>query len=461
MGIYGGIYRHLLYPFYEQVLRGRGTLRLLRQMEEAQWLPPGEVRARQWERLRLVLRHCEENVPHYARTFAEAGVRVEQIQSPEDLARLPLLSKDDVRRHHDDLLARGVKDPLYPLTTSGSSGVPVRVMLDHEAYERRLAAWMRGDRWAGWDIGAKTFQLVGGRPMGATTFWKEAKKRVHRAFSRQMVVTALSMSRAILMDYFRAMQRFRPRVVVGYGSSLHLFARFLRDSGLTPHRPRGIIVCAERIFGPQKDYIAEVFRAPVFERYGCMEFSFIAGECDRHRGMHVNADNLFVEILDETGRPAPPGRSGEVVVTGMNNLAMPLVRYRLGDMASWADGPCDCGRGLPLLAEVTGRTMDMIYTSSGRICSGIVFPYIVDEFPSVAQYQVVQETLDDILVRIIPGEGYEPGVAAAIEAGLRPYLGPEVRLRFETVDHIPVGATGKFEHVKSLVSGPSSSPARG
>ncbi len=144
----------------------------------------------------------------------------------------------------------------------------------------------------------------------------------------------------------------------------------------------------------------------------------------------------------------------------MNNLAMPLVRYRLGDMASWAEGPCDCGRGLPLLAEVTGRTMDMIYTSSGRICSGIVFPYIVDEFPSVAQYQVVQETLDDILVRIIPGEGYEPGVAAAIEAGLRPYLGPEVRLRFETVDHIPVGATGKFEHVKSLVSGPSSSPAR-
>ena len=392
MGIYGCIYKRLLYPFYEQALRRRGTLRLLKQMERDQWLAPEKLRALQWERLTQVLRHCQENVPYYARTFAEAGVRAEQIQSPEDMARLPLLSKDDVRHHQEEMVARGRGDRLYPLTTSGSSGVPVRIMLDHAAYERRQAAWMRGDRWAGWDIGVRTFQLVGGRPMGATTFWKETKKRVHRALSCQMIVTALSMSRAILMDYYRAMQRYRAPVLIGYASSLHLFARFLRDSGLTPYRPRGIIVCAERIFGPQKEYIAEVFDAPVFERYGSMEFSFIAAECERHRGMHLNIDNLFVEILGEDGRPAPPGQNGEVVITAMNNLAMPLVRYRIGDMASWAEGPCDCGRGLPMLAEVSGRTMDTIYTSGGRICSGIVFPYIVDEFPSVAQYQVVQET---------------------------------------------------------------------
>jgi phenylacetate-CoA ligase len=461
MGIYGSVSRHLLYPCYEQVLRGRGTLRLLKGMEKAQWLAPETLRALQWERLGEMLRYCQDHIPYYGRAFAQAGVRAEQVQSPEDMARLPLLSKDDVRRHGADLVAPGLAGKLYSLTTSGSSGVPVRVVLDHAAYEQRLAAWMRGDRWAGWDIGVKTFQLVGGRPMGPTTPWAEAKKRLHQALSRQVIVTALSMSRAILMDYYRAMQRFRAPILVGYGSSLHLFARFLRDSGLTPYRPRGIIVCAERIFGPQKDYIAEVFGAPVFERYGCMEFSFIAGECDRHLGMHVNSDNLLVEILGEDGRPAPPGQSGEVVITGMNSLAMPLVRYRLGDTASWAGAACECGRGLPLLREVTGRTMDMIYTSSGRICSGIVFPYIVDEFPSVAQYQVVQETLDDILIRIIPGEGFEPGVPAAIEAGLRPYLGPEVRLRFETTDHIPTSPGGKFEHVKSLVSGPSSAPARG
>lgn len=455
MSVYPTVYRRLLYPFYEQVLRGRNTLRLLKEAEQAQWLPPDRIRARQWERLQQVLRHCEAHVPYYGRAFAEAGVRADQIQSPEDMARLPLLSKDDVRRNYEDLIAsdghRGRK--LYTLTTSGSSGIPVRIALDHAAYERRQAAWIRGDRWAGWDVGVKTFQLIGGRPMGATTLWKELKKRANQAVSRQMIVTALSMSRAILMDYYRAMNRYRAPILVAYGNSLHLFARFLRENGLTPYRPRGIIVCAERIFGPQKDYIAEVFGAPVFERYGCMEFSFIAADCDRHRGMHLNSDYLFVEILGDDGRPVPPGESGEVVISSMNNLAMPLIRYRIGDMARWATQPCTCGRGLPMLSEVTGRTVDMIHTSSGRICSGIVFPYIVDEFPSVAQYQVVQETLDEILIRIIPAEGFEPGVPAGIEAGLRPYLGPEVKLRFETTDHIALSPTGKFEHIKSLVNG--------
>jgi phenylacetate-CoA ligase len=461
MGIYGSVYKRVLFPFYEQVLRGRNTLRLLKTMEQDQWLPAQTLRERQWERVRHVLRYCEEHVPYYGRAFAEAGVRAEQVRSPEDMARLPMLSKDDLRHHHDELIAPERRAGLYALTTSGSSGVPVRVALDHEAYERRLAAWMRGDRWAGWDLGLRTFQLVGARPMGKTTAWHEAKKRIHRALSCQMIVTALSMSPAILMDYYRAMQSYRPQVVIGYASSLHFFARFLRENGLTPHRPRGIIVCAERIFGPQKDYIAEVFAAPVFERYGCMEFSFIAGECSGHCGLHVNSDNLFVEILDEDGRPSPPGQSGEVVVTGLNNLAMPLVRYRLGDMAAWAGAPCTCGRGLPLLSGLAGRTMDMITTSGGRICSGIVFPYIVDEFPSVAQYQVVQVSPDEILIRIIPDEGFGADVRAQIEAGLRPYLGPEVRLRFETTDHIPPSPAGKFEHVKSLINGTSSVPPRG
>ena len=142
MSVYANVYRRLLYPFYEQVLRRRNTLRLLKELEQAQWLPPEQVRASQWERLQQVLRHCEAHVPYYGRAFAEAGVRVDQIQSPEDMARLPLLSKNDVRRNYDDLIAcpghRGGK--LYTLTTSGSSGVPVQIALDHAAYERRQAS---------------------------------------------------------------------------------------------------------------------------------------------------------------------------------------------------------------------------------------------------------------------------------------------------------------------------------
>ncbi len=454
MDLYGALYSRVLFPLYEQVLRGRDTLRHLADLEASQWLSADEVRSRQWDRLQEMLRYCEANVPYYAQAFAEAGVRADDIQTPGDLQKVPLLSKDDVRQNQDALVATPHQpaEKLVQLTTSGSSGVPIRVMLDHSAYERRIAAWIRGDRWSGWDLGVKTFCLLGARPMGATTWWKETKKKLDQFLSRHLNVTALSMSHDILVRYFRQLNRFRPEIIIGYANSLYHFARFIRTNELTPWRPRGIIVCAERIFGPQRRYIAEVFGAPVFERYGCMEFSFIAGECDSHDGMHVNSDYLYGEILDEDGRPVAPGEMGEVVVTAMNNFAMPLVRYRLGDMARWGADACPCGRGLPLLQEVMGRTVDIIYTPSGRICSGIVFPYILDEFPSIAQFQVVQETIEDIVVRLQPADGSLESKLPEIEAGLRQYLGREVGLHFEIMDHIPPSDLGKFHHIRSMVT---------
>ena len=365
-----------------------------------------------------------------------------------------MLSKDDVRQNQDDLISTPHRSAggLDYVTTSGSSGVPVRVVRDHGAYEQRVAAWYRGDRWSGWDIGVRTFCLLGARPMGATTWVAELKKGLHQLVSRQMKVTALSMSRETLLRYHRKLNRFRPRIIIGYANSLYTFARFMRKNDLKPWRPDGIIVCAERVLDSHRRYIAEVFDAPVFERYGCMEFSFIAGECDQHSGMHVNSEYLVVEITDEQGRPVAPGETGEVVVTGMNNPAMPLVRYRLGDMASWNPEPCACGRGLPLLREVMGRTVDIIYTPSGGICSGIVFPYILDEFPGIAQFQVVQETIEDIVVRLVPADESLASHLPEIEAGLRQYLGPEVALHFQLVERISTSETGKFQHIRSLVT---------
>jgi len=450
---YARLYRRVLFPLYESGLRRRKTLRYLAELEASQWLSPEETRARQWERLLAMLRYCEAQVPYYGRLFAERGVRADAIQTPEDFRkRVPLLSKQAVRLHQEELVARPCRGrKLHSLGTSGSSGIPVRVKLDHDAYERRLAGWIRGDRWAGWDIGEKMFHLVGGRPMGKTTLLKEAKKKAHQLLSRQKIVTALSMSPEVLMRYHRQMMRFRPVVFVGYANSVYHFARFIRESGLSPYRPRAIITMGEKIFAPQRRTIEEVFQVPVFERYGCVEFNLIAAECDRHRGLHVNCDNLYVEILDERGEPAAPGEMGEVVVTSLHNLAMPLVRYRVGDLARWATQECDCGRGLPLIAEVLGRTLDMIVTRSGRICTGIVFPYILDEFPCVAQYQVVQRSPDDILVRLVPGQDFQEAKLAEIERGLRQYLGHEVGLHFEVTHEIPLTETGKFRYTRSEV----------
>jgi len=454
MSAYSTVFRRLLFPLYEERLRSRSTLRYLAEMEEAQWLSPQEIRERQWGRLQEMLRHCERSVPYYRRAFAEAGIRARDIQAPDDLRRIPLLSREDVKGNLPALNTEAgrASGRLFSLTTSGSSGVPVRVVLDHDAYERRRAAWIRGDRWAGWDLGVKMFQLVGGVPMSRTAAWRRLKQRLNETITRQKIVSVLRMSRQDLMRYFKCMNAFRAPVLYGYGNSVYHFARFIRDNALKPHQPRSVIVSAEKIFQHHKDFIEQAFRAPVFERYGSMEFSFIAAECDRHLGMHVNSDNLYVEILDEQGRPVAPGEVGEIVISGMNNYAMPLIRYRIGDFGTWAPGPCTCGRGLPLLAEVLGRVTDVISTRSGRACTGILFPYILDEFPSVAQFQVTQESPDRIIVRLVPHGAIEPQTLVAIEGKLRKYLGRSIELRLEISDSIPRTSSGKLHHTNSSVS---------
>lgn len=455
MGAYATLYKRVLYPLYEEHILRRKTLQYLAEMERTQWLPRREIEQRQWRQLEEMLAHCERHVPYYGRLFADAGVKASQIQSPSDLARIPVLTKDIVRAREQDLIALPYKGrKLAHTASSGTTGHPVQVYYDHESYERRVAAWMRGDRWVGWDIGERMFLLVGSRPRVRQRMYQIYKKQLYEILCRQRSFTALDMSEEVLLKYFHIMNRFRAPVVVGYANTLVYFAQFIRDRGLAPFRPKSVVIIAEKIFPPQKQLIEEVFQAPVYERYGCMEFSFIAAECERRTGMHVNCDNLYVEILNEEGKPAAPGELGEFVFTSLHNRAMPFVRYKLGDLGYWSTQTCRCGRGMPLIGDVTGRTLDMVVTATGKVCAGVIFPYVLDLFPEIVQYQAVQETAEELLLRIVPRGAVPAQRLREIEGALRRFMGDEIRIRIELTERIPLTAAGKFAVFQSKVAQP-------
>lgn len=441
-------WRAPLYRLYEERLQGRRTFEHLDLLLEMQWRSGDEIREFQWGELKRLLRHSCGHVPFHRRRFQALGITPEEIRTPEDYARLPLLEKRDFSESAAQLLADNA-DPrrLYTSGSGGSTGVPMRYKHDHESYEWRQAAHLRGNMWAGSGLGRREFHLWG-EPMKKAAGLREAKRRAWHFALNHFYADAYDLTPALMERCLEEFNRRRPDVLIGYSHSLALFARFAEEKGVAPWSPRGVIGTAEKLQPHQREAVERVFRAPMFDRYGCREVMLIASECEEHRGMHLTADNLYVEILVD-GRLAEPGETGEVVLTDLHNYAMPFLRYRSGDLATASDRKCPCGRGLPLIEEMCGRTLDILRTPEGRRISGVFVPMFFKDYAWVEEFQLEQTAIDYIHVRIKPASGYHPELLPYLQADLQRRIGGSVRLKFHVVEKIERTLTGKHRPVIS------------
>jgi phenylacetate-CoA ligase len=260
--------------------------------------------------------------------------------------------------------------------------------------------------------------------------------------------------------FHAALHRHRPRVVQAYARSAALFARFLRDRGLEPYRPHSLVTSAEVLEPEDRAVLEEVFGCPVFNRYGCREVSVVASECAAHRGLHVMAEGLYVEVETPAG-PAAPGQAGAILVTDLLNGAMPLIRYRIGDVGAWAAGDCPCGRGLPRLAHVAGRSTDFLVGPDGRLVSGVFLAtYVVAHRPSLGQVQICQHRAGAVTYRIRPGRDFRAeDDLAYLRAATRAHLGDRAEVGAELVAELPAEPSGKFLFSRSTVAPPFLAPA--
>ncbi|MDI1431971.1 glycosyltransferase [Polyangium sorediatum] len=438
--MYASLFQSVLFPLYETHLRKRDTLRALAELEQSQWRTPEEVAEDSFRRLLEALHHAEKHVPFYRRRFAEYGVRASQVKAPADLAAFPILTKEDVRLFSKELVAESHVGTLHQGATGGSTGVPVRFMYDHPTYERRVAAALRADGWAGAVMGEKELH-VWGRPPGERKGFDTTKRAVHEAIWRRRYISTFHLRADRLADTVREIVDYAPRVVIGYTTPLFLLARAALEHGITIPPPRGIITSAEKLFEAQREVIERAFGAPVFDRYGCREMMLIGAECERHEGLHVHAEGVFVELCSD-GRPVPVGTPGEVLLTDLYNRAMPLLRYRNEDVAVAKAGACACGRGLPRLASVEGRVLDLLIGEDSRIVAGEMIPFLFKDLP-VERYQVHQRADRTVTLRIVPGPSYGPEVTKLVDERLRLVLGANAPLTVELVRDIPLTAAGK------------------
>lgn len=442
MSLYGKLYFSYLYPFYESTLRGRKTFDHYRYLQATQWYGRDELLEIQLRELRQLLRHAYEQVPFYRRAFEDLDATPDDIKSLQDFGRLPVIDKDVIRANKADLAARNMRGRTLPKSTGGSTGQPLEFEYTRDSYEWRVATRMRGYEWAGCREGEKT-GFIWGSAIGTPPLAQRAKEWIHHAVLRQKYFNTFEFDDRVIADVCRRLRRFAPDVIVGYTTPLYNFAVSVREQGIEPPRVRAVITAAEKVQDFQRQTMEEVLGCEVFNTYGSREFMLIASECEAHSGLHVNAENLCVEIVHGSGRLDPNG-PGELVVTDLHNFGMPFIRYRIGDLGvPWNGGQCDCGRGLPMIADVEGRLLDTIVTPAGKMVPGEFFPHLAKEFSEIKQFQVVQDEIERLVIKVVQEGEFAGPPLKRFRDEVKQVVGDDVTLDIQIVDEIPLTATGK------------------
>ncbi len=447
-GIYTRLVSGLLFPLHER-LKGHASVAVRKEMERTQWYSPQEMQAYQLRRLRAFLQQAGERVPYYRDLFEQAGFSPKDMNSIDELARLPCLSKGLIRENTERLKAEG-HAPLSRFNTGGSSGEPLIFYLGKERVSHDVAAKWRATRWWGVDIGDPEI-VVWGSPIELGS--QDRIRLIRDKLLRTHLLPAFEMSKENLGNFVDEIRRIRPRMLFGYPSSIAMIAGHAEGSGIdmTDLCIRVAFVTSEKLYDDQRERIERVFACPVANGYGGRDAGFIAHQCPEG-GMHITAEDIVVEIVDADGSPVETGQAGEVVVTHMATSDFPFIRYRTGDVAVLDDEPCRCGRGLPLLREIQGRTTDFIVREDGTVMHGLALIYVLRDLAGIDSFQIVQESVGVLRILIVRNAEFTSRTEEEIIHGMRARLGEDTKVKLEFVDRINPEGSGKYRYVKSLVS---------
>lgn len=436
----------VIFPLHER-LKGHDSVARLRALEASQWWTVEALDDHRLVRLKELFEYAGRHVPYYRSMFKQIGFDPAAMTRLADLQRLPLLSKALIRAND---LKSAVAGSLKRYNTGGSSGEPLIFYMGRERISHDVAAKRRATRWWGVDIGDPEI-VVWGSPIELGS--QDRLRLVRDKLLRSTLLPAFDMSPAKLDGFIGEIRAFRPRMIFGYPSALAHIARHAKESGqrLDDLGIRVAFVTSERLYDEQRAQISTSFACPVANGYGGRDAGFIAHECPSG-GMHISAEDIIVEIVGADGRVLPAGEPGEIVVTHLATREFPFIRYRTGDIGVQDDAKCECGRCLPLLKEIQGRTTDFVVAADGTVMHGLALVYIVRDLPGVVQFKIIQESLDLTRVLLVTEEGFPGSAVAVIEQGFKARLGLGVQVVVERLGEILPEKSGKFRYVMSHVT---------
>lgn len=449
--LHAALLRKVVFPIGDW-WRGTPIGTALRFLDETQWWPREKIEQLQNQKLQALVASSYENVPHYRKVMDERGLRPADIRTTRDLVKLPLLTVSDIRAAgQDGMLHRHVPmKSLSRVRTSGSTGDPKHFFNSKmtEAFNR--ASFYRFLGWCGATRGEPFFSIWG-QPILLGGLSRLLLNLKLRFVTRETLLSAWDMTPQTMRDFIARMRKAGPVVLRGYPSEVTRLAEFMRKEGIEPPTVKAIVTTAEQVFPHDRKILEDVFRAGLFDQYGCGECNGAAYECACHSGLHVAAEHCVIEIVGDKGEQLPPGETGRIALTNLDNEAFPFIRYLNGDEAALISEACPCGRGLPLMTPIAGRTVDVVYGVNGHRAWGGFFCYMVMQLGwieslKIRGYRFVQTGPDQIRFELASERDPPPDELEKMFEVFRGRLGP-MRFEYHKVDRIDYGPANKRRYV--------------
>ncbi len=418
-------------------------------LQESQWWNRDKLENYQRQQLEKLLKHAYENVPYYQRIFNERGLKPKDIQCLNDLKKLPYLTKEIIRKNKEEFVSRTHSDAQLELAeTGGSTGASLHFYYEKGVTRPREMAFVwRMWNWLGYTRKDKCFIITGGDEIPEKIFNDPVENRLY-LFNPSFNLNNIK-------EYIKLIEKFKPKVIRGYPSLIYLFAHILLKSSIKKEWPFIKLVCcsSEKIFDFQRKEILKAFGCKLHEHYGHAEKLVLISQCEENEYYHIIPEYGIAEIIDPYGQPiAEEGESGEIVGTGFNNYAFPMIRYKTGDWAAISKKNCKCGRAYPLVREVIGRSGDFILTPSGNFVSPIIIEFAIDYIENYKDIQLVQTNPDTIDIEIVPDTSYIEEEGKKFAAGVMARIGEEMKIRILLVNEIDRPPNQKKRFIKSDIS---------
>ena len=402
----------------------------------------------QEEKLQRLIQFSYDKVPYYHKLFKSLNLKPEDIRSIEDLQKLPILTKEIIRNNQKDFIPLDLKERKYVVrTTGGSTGVPLQYRLSMPdgalAFDILYANW----GYAGYELGDKVAVIAGSSLIPST------KSKIVGSIKAFMMnfkeYSSFDLSEKYMDNIVIGLNKFKPKYLKGFPSSMYLFAKHIKNRDLEiDFQPEAVFTTAEVLFNSQRELIEGVFNCGVFDQYGLNDGGVTAFECGMHKGLHIDMIRSIMEIVDENGNQLGADKEGEILATSLHNYAMPFIRYDSGDLGIVSDKKCVCGRELPLLKKIVGRTTDILEFPDNMVVSGAavvdMFKYFSDK---IREYQVVQKKQNVILIRIVKDTTYSKNDSELIIKAFQGHVGTNIAINIEFVDCIETTKAGKWKFI--------------
>lgn len=435
-------------------------LAALQQLEHSQYLPPEELQARQFRQLGLLIAHAAKTLPFYRERFHTCGFDPAAPITEASWAKLPILTREEAQAAGTALHCRSLPKQHGETTTdhtSGSTGTPLSVLRSAIAIFYWNVFAIRETSWHGFDLSGKlaAIRLDWRRPVDSTGLYVKRHENWGPPLAALYPTgpgVVLDVRQSTIEQQAAWLQQEAPTHLVGFGVGLQALARHCLAHDIRVPSIRSVYSQGEALTDTARAACLEAWGVEVVDNYSAVEAGYIALQCPDHPHLHIQSESALVEILAQDGRPCLPGEVGQVVVTPLHNFAMPLIRYAIGDLAQMG-APCACGRTLPVLNRILGRTRrDMLMLPDGT--QG--FPYVggnaVAEFPAIIQHQVIQRSVTEIELRLVARAQLPVEDEDRLRSRMLAAIGHPFRISIVYCDAIERSPSGKYVEFKSEVA---------